>query len=392
MYSLSMHMYEILSYALSDSDIELSNLFMGLFYCRNPILLEAAAETNFFSENSSAYLSDDASDLQLSKFAELTEMCIIYSTDVNEYFSYIPKFLDFTYNDIVTLTILNLLKNEDDFTFVQLSMKSNNFVKKVVNKITDLRKCQIGGNRLGNLYRILVKCFQNDVLNKSCQCPSVIEVALDIHDDDQTCVLNPQWNLICEMCTSPSFKDHTTMIEYALSIIIPDDYEMFNEFNVFAIDFIAKSLENKPLEVKNIDVCLLSNTIVSIFKAFPNHAIALTSVVNLIIVLLSIEDSFDIVYNTVIPFLIKCIEKEDQKILCIYAINAIQKIVNLGESIDLMFLSDKFENDDDFVNICNSKIYNYEKKKRKSYGGNYRIIDQDSFDEVIPLKIPQTVE
>lgn len=385
-------MSELLSLALSESDLDSSNLVMSLLYCKNSILLEAAAESNFFQENSSFYLSEEATDIQISKFAELTEMCIIYSSDVDEYFSYIPNFLNFTSNDTVTLTILKLLENDDDFTFVQLSMKTNNFVEEVVNNIVDLRKCLIGGNRLGNLYKILVKCFKNDILNKVCQCPSVAEVALDVHDEDETCVLNPQWNLIYELCISPSFKDHTTMIEYALSIIIPDDYEMYNEYNVFAIDFISKSFEIRPSETRKIDILLLSNVIVSIFKSFPDHTIALSSVVHLLIVLLSINDTFDVVYDTVVPFLIKCIEEENQKILCAFAINAIKKIVNLGDSDDYIFLSDKFENDDDFVNICNSKIYQYEKKKMKSYGGNSRMINHVSFDDIVPLKIPQTVE
>lgn len=391
-FSLSKHINDLLSLALSDSDIGFANLVMDLFYCKCSALLEAAAESNFFVENESFYLSDEASYLQISKFAELTEICVTYASDINESFSYIPKLLNFTEYDTVTLSIISLLDNDDNFNYFHLVMKSNNFVKQVVNNIVDLRKCQIGGNKLGNLYKILLKCAKNEILAKSCNCPSVIEVALDVHDDDETCVLNSQWNLIYELCIWPCFKDHSSMVEYAISIIIPDEYELYNEYNVVAIDFISRTLESYPSEAKNVDFSLLSNIIISIFKYFPNHTIALTSAVHLLIVMLSLEEAIDIVYDTVVPFLIKCVEDDNQKILRVFSISGIKKIVNLGDTIDNLALSDKFENDDDFVNICNTKILQYENIKKRAYGDANSIYDHVSFNEMPPLKIPQTVE
>ncbi|OHT12691.1 hypothetical protein TRFO_17403 [Tritrichomonas foetus] len=446
--SISENVCELLELALDETDFEISRSAMKILYCKNAQILEAISESNYLSHNALKYLSgsDEITDLQISKLAEITEICVSTLPEYIEYYSYITKFLKFTENENVTMTILNLLENNDDLITIHLYFDTIGFVSKVIKHIIDLRVCQIQGRRLGNLFLILKKCFMNEKLSEKCQSPSIIEIITDINSDDDPFVLKQQWELIYEMSNLPCFeKNDENLIEYAISFISIDSLDFFYEYQVFAMDFLTKIFQqensnsnhcagdkdtqyrkishNTNGSLSIIDFEFLCNILKNVFKKFPNHTIALSSAVNLVISMLNCQESFEIAYRTFIPFFIKCIDDQNdnnftsnsdsasentevndvsqfikdnhklkitERLLKTYAINAIKKIIELGDSNEIVF--EKIENDDDFVKVCNDTVFNYDKIRIKNYGGKSKNLRLLSFRNMPTIKIPKTVE
>ena len=405
-----------------DNDQNLSRLAMSIFYTKNISILEAIAESNMvemFSKKilSNADMNDEISYRQVSRLAEIAELCISTLPEYIESFSFVTKLLKYCDNDIVTLSILNLLENDEELITIHLFFETSSFVSKIIKNIQDLKASNVHGYRLSNLYKILLKCLKNEQLSKECLTPSVLKVVGDFDENDEACVLKQQWELIFEISLMSNFlfdaSEYDSICEKALLAIEPKSDSFYYEYQVFALDFIMNAIKDqrmsqggfganlkkilKPIDTHfNISYPPLCNLIKRIFKQYPNHTLALTSAVDAVIVLFNVNSSekqaFNAIYSTFIPFFLNIVTdmKDENKILRIFAINAIKKVVNLGEINDVV--SDKIENDDNFVGICNSTIYEFEKLKMKSYGGFHKKYDKIKLQGVPSLKIPQTVD
>lgn len=361
---------------------------MNIFYAKNYSIIDAAVESNYLQFNAPKILSENTSYSQLTRFAELTQLCATFSCEYIETFSYIIQFLPFAEYDLITSTILELLENNDDLLFIQQVLKCNKFVQQVVDNINDLRQCEIQGNRLGNLYRILLKCSQNEFLSKSCSNPQIIAVALDFPEDEDIDVLNPKWALICELYSLNYLSDYLATLEFSFSVIQSISNESYHEYQVNAINFISQVIENNPKVIQKIDCPYLANTIISLFRQFPNHSILLSALVRLIGILLFLKEAIDVIFEPIVTFLLECLNIEDEKIQRTFAIRVITKIINLSHKDD--YLSEKCYNNDKFVDIWHGFIYDYEKVRTKRYGYEIKTLNHIHFPTA--FEVPQIVE
>jgi hypothetical protein len=369
--SLSNHITDVLQLAVFGTDQRLALMALVLLQSDNPKIVAAAVESTFFEVYEPQILTIDAdhSDRRISVFASLTDTCLsLIPVDLMCSFPFFCRFLCFTDNCAVRLTIIHLLQYNEEFKPLYAQLRDMHFTAKLVRQIKECQVAQVDGDRLSSLFEILVHCLRNRKLRESCLDPIVIAVVTDIALDKSADVLNWQWEALSELGASLYTTDQERCLQLAVGVVAGAlSADRLAPFCVSAIDFISKLVRFAPEAMATADVPALARTVAGICTRFPNHGIGVRAVMNLVIAAVRKHGTSEAFFAVFAPACPRVLANRANP-LRPFAMSGMRRIMDLAEGDPA--LEERLARHRDFVE-CVPAVRAFEDALEHEYGGKF---------------------
>jgi hypothetical protein len=244
---------------------------------------EKILQTNELKEISNEILRPGVSNLQISKFSTIIQAIFKrYPKLAIEKCPFIPKFIEFAeHNNVVTL-ISDLLKIKDDEVIIFDYLVEMQLPKLVAESIVNSK--DINSDFVAGAYKLVTVFSNYTAMQKLYQNDNTVNLLYIQKTPTSPQVLASQWESAFHIMDSESLLYFLPLVKKAMEAVINIRDKIW-PYHVFCFSFLSKI---SPLDEAQPQLKGISSAIINVIKSFPNHSIALDSVINLAIQIASI--------------------------------------------------------------------------------------------------------
>ena len=298
--------------------------------------------------------------LEISKFTNIVQMLFRNCPKLAiEKYDFLPNFLDFAGYSAIQTLFYELLKAKDGETFVYSYLKDILFPQQIVDRIKVVcHTREIEDFHIAGLFK-LVTLFAGYPSMKSIfqTSDNIDSLYVSSQEGQESIVLDSLWDSVLHLYDSESVDLFVPLLPLAKTIISSIS-DKFLSYHASCFEFLAKMTECEGA-IQFYDN--IATDIMNIFSKFPEHTIALSSVVELAIKLSDIDDVGVKEIEKMLSFIVDIFMKDEKVILRAWTYNFLKSIRDKQNKASLLI--EKLPED------VISKLKEIDNEMEKSYGG-----------------------